>query len=150
MVGKPNARTPARSAPSQSGASTGKQQRSILGFFSKAAGTTPNSSVATPSSKPASSTAPKKENDAVVQCLMESTKVNSISTTKQNSANITPVPSSDAVEPWSSQENRDASTVKRGASKPTIASSPSRKVSHPLSCPSLRTLSDVSLFWHDR
>lgn len=42
--------------------------------------------------------------------------------------NSTPVPSSDAAEPWSSQENHDSSAVKPVASQPNTMSSPSRKV----------------------
>lgn len=156
MAGKPAApaRTPARPGPSQTGSSTGKQQ-SILGFFSKSAGTASKSSPATPlSSRPLSSAVKK---DGLAQCLTETTKSNSMSNVKR-SVNITPVPSSDIAGPWSSQENRDSSAVKvprnvlpspvtpaktvvkQAGSKLIVASSPSRKVSDSIS-PSTHTSS---------
>ncbi|KAK6949705.1 hypothetical protein Daesc_009789 [Daldinia eschscholtzii] len=89
-----DSRTPARKTPSMSrkpsstsSAATGKQQ-TILGFFAKAS-PAPNSSP-TPS------------------CLKETTKSN-----RKPSA-VTPVPSSDALEPSSSQENHgSAATVRK-------------------------------------
>ncbi|KAK3934309.1 putative dna mismatch repair protein msh6 protein [Diplogelasinospora grovesii] len=110
------ARTPARtpSTAKKPTGSTGKQQ-SILGFFSKpaaAAGSSPLApSKATPSAKKEPST----------QCLKES-KSTSMNVARRSS-NITPVPSSDAIEPSSSQENRDASTAKKviTESPPSVA-----------------------------
>ncbi|KAI1474178.1 DNA mismatch repair protein Msh6 [Daldinia eschscholtzii] len=105
-----DSRTPARKTPSMSrkpsstsSAATGKQQ-TILGFFAKAS-PAPNSSP-TPS------------------CLKETTKSN-----RKPSA-ATPVPSSDALEPSSSQENHgSAATVKQPLSaRAGIESSPTRKV----------------------
>ncbi|OIW28118.1 DNA mismatch repair protein Msh6 [Coniochaeta ligniaria NRRL 30616] len=153
MAGKSasSARTPARPAPSQTGSSTGKQQ-SILGFFSKAVGTTPNSSSGanpSPQHPPSSLSKTLSKKDSLFPCLTETSKSNSMSNVKRSVA-ITPVPSSDAVEPWSSQENKDSTAVKVAnmalpspvtpaknqlkqlASKPTITSSPSRKAKKPV------------------
>ncbi|KAI8964679.1 DNA mismatch repair protein Msh6 [Daldinia sp. FL1419] len=102
-------RTPAKKTPSMSrkpsstSATTGKQQ-TILGFFAK--------SSPAPNSSPASS------------CLKETTKSN-----KKPSA-VTPVPSSDALEPSSSQENRgSAATIKQSlSSRAVVTSSPTRKI----------------------
>ncbi|KAI1652564.1 DNA mismatch repair protein Msh6 [Daldinia decipiens] len=101
-------RTPARKTPSTSrkpsstSMATGKQQ-TLLGFFTKAS-PAPNSSP-TPS------------------CLKETTKSN-----RKPSA-VTPVPSSDALEPSSSQENRgSAATVKPFSARDVMSSSPTRKV----------------------
>ncbi len=89
-----------------SASTTGKQQKSILGFFTKSskdkdkdvATTTPSSQI---SSSP---------------CLKETTRANSLQLNKKpskESKNRTPVPSSDALEPSSSQENiGSAATVK--------------------------------------
>ncbi|OTA57403.1 DNA mismatch repair protein Msh6 [Hypoxylon sp. EC38] len=106
-----DSRTPAKKTPSvsrkpssvSSSATTGKGQRTILGFFAKAS-PAPNSSP-TPS------------------CLKETTKSN------RKPSTITPVPSSDALEPSSSQENHgSAATVKQPLSaQPVMDSSPSRK-----------------------
>ncbi|KAH8881671.1 DNA mismatch repair protein Msh6 [Thozetella sp. PMI_491] len=131
------ARTPAKTpvAAKKAGqTSTGKQQ-SILGFFSKAGGSGNASSPA--SAKPTS--AVKKE-AASSPCLQETTKSNSMPTIKRP-ANITPVPSSDAIEPPSSQENLTiAKVVDENLPSPVspaeiiikqapanLASSPSRK-----------------------
>lgn len=110
------ARTPARpgAAPKKPAgpASTGKQA-SILGFFSKTA--TPSSSTKLPArpAEPASS-----------PCLKETTKSNAMARKRSPSEKATPVPSSDAVEPRSPQdENRGASTVKRAIGSMVIASS---------------------------
>lgn len=85
-------RTPARKTPSTSrkpsstSTATGKQQ-TLLGFFTKAS--------------------PALNSSPTPSCLKETTKSN-----RKPSA-VTPVPSSDALEPSSSQENRgSAATVK--------------------------------------
>jgi DNA mismatch repair protein MSH6 len=84
----PSAKTPSASQKVGSALSTGKQQ-SILGFFAKAA-STPPTAAGTP--KPKTST-----------CLKDLTnKSNSLANKR---GPITPVPSSDAIEPPSSQEN---------------------------------------------
>lgn len=94
------ARTPARTpSTAKKAPSTGKQQ-SILGFFSKP-GAGPS-----PSTKPASTS----KKDASPQCLKETTRANSMLARRTTA--VTPVPSSDAIEPGSSQENRDTSIVK--------------------------------------
>ena len=132
------ARTPAKTpstakksgqAPSTGKQSTGKQQ-SILGFFTRtpAAGSAsaPNSS---PSVNPTTT-------------LQESSKSksNSMAPLNRRANNATPVPSSDAIEPTSSQENKDASTVKqKPKSKPAVLeSSPTRKVRRVIHVPAPR------------
>ncbi|ROW04721.1 hypothetical protein VMCG_04876 [Cytospora schulzeri] len=91
-----------KSTPAKTPSSTGKQQ-SILGFFSRAS-TQPKSNSATPTpNKTISASKGNKKSS----CLKETTKSNSLSFAKRP-VNITPVPSSDAVEPLSSQENLDA------------------------------------------
>jgi hypothetical protein len=103
------ARTPARPAPTskKSGTvSTGKQQ-SILGFFSKASASSTNGPASSPLAKASSSV----KQDLAARPLKESSKSNSMLGSKRAPI-TTPIPSSDAVEPSSSQENRDASTIK--------------------------------------
>ncbi|KAH6847418.1 muts domain V-domain-containing protein [Chaetomium sp. MPI-CAGE-AT-0009] len=121
------ARTPAKTPSSVKKApSTGKQQSSILGFFSRpgAAGSA-NGASPSPSVKPAA----KNKRDASPQCLKETTRANSMLASRR-ATTTTPVPSSDAIEPSSSQENRDASTVKKSvvSVEASLQSSPSRKV----------------------
>lgn len=134
------AKTPSTAKKSASAlSSTGKQQ-SILGFFSKS---TPQSQSKVTGGTQASRPTPSRD------CLKETTtKSNALSFSKRPSSTITPVPSSDALEPLSSQENRDAMQVDSkvlssdslpspGGSpdvdvpKPTANSSPSRKVRGP-------------------
>lgn len=91
-----------KSTPAKTPSSTGKQQ-SILGFFSKVS-TQPKSTGAT--STPSKTTSALK-GDKKSSCLKETTKSNSLSFSKR-SLNFTPVPSSDVVEPLSSQENLDS------------------------------------------
>ncbi|KAH8840683.1 hypothetical protein MCOR27_005615 [Pyricularia oryzae] len=114
------ARTPAKPTPAKKAtpaASTGKQA-SILGFFAKSGTPSASSKLPTRSSEPNSS-----------PCLKETTKSNTLARNKHPRENITPVPSSDAIEPSSSQENRDASTIKRAVNNLVIASSsPVKKV----------------------
>ncbi|KAI0179088.1 DNA mismatch repair protein Msh6 [Hypoxylon sp. FL1284] len=109
-----DSRTPAKKTPSLprsqssvSSSATGKQ-RSILGFFAKAS-PSQNSLPSSPS------------------CLKETTKSN----TNRKSSIVTPVASSDAPEPSSSQENHgSAATIKQKPlnTRPVEASSPTRKV----------------------
>ncbi|CRK21250.1 hypothetical protein BN1723_012313 [Verticillium longisporum] len=116
------ARTPARLSKTPSGST----QKSITSFFSKpatssatkAAASTPTST-ATPTQKP-----PKMESP----CLKESTnKSNTLSKIKRPT-NVTPVPSSDALEPPSSQENMDSTVTKKATiTSNVLSSSPSRK-----------------------
>ncbi|AEO68115.1 uncharacterized protein THITE_2117497 [Thermothielavioides terrestris NRRL 8126] len=139
-------RTPAKTpSTAKKAPSTGKQQ-SILGFFSRTgaassvAGATPS-----PSARSASTTTTKR--DASPQCLKETTTKSNSMLVSRRTATATPVPSSDALEPSSSQENRDASTTKVASltrlspaatpakivkkqpvsAKPSLHSSPSRK-----------------------
>ncbi|KAM7190092.1 putative DNA mismatch repair protein msh6 [Rhypophila sp. PSN 637] len=115
------ARTPSTAKKPGQAPSTGKQQ-SILGFFSRAsAGGNSNS----PSPSLSAKTAPSTKKDVLSQCLKETTKSNSMAPRRFNT---TPVPSSDAVQPGSSQENRGSSPAKTVESKTGMASSPSRKV----------------------
>ena len=138
--------TPALSRKPSSSSTTGRQQqKSILGFFSKASKDKEmTTTTATPTPKIPSS-----------PCLRETTKSNSLQLNKRPSKSITPVPSSDAMEPSSSQENIDSATTVKVpknchslpspvtpadimikqvvSSKPTVmGSSPSRKVSSEL------------------
>ncbi|KAI0893582.1 DNA mismatch repair protein Msh6 [Annulohypoxylon nitens] len=108
-----DSRTPARKTPStisrkpssiSSSSNTAKGQKTILGFFSKAS----------PSPAPNSSPTPS--------CLKETTKSN------RNLSVVTPLPSSDALEPSSSQENHgSAATVKPTSNRAIVDSSPTRK-----------------------
>ncbi|KAH8655236.1 muts domain V [Xylariales sp. PMI_506] len=134
-------KTPAlvKKKSSLSSSTAGKQQKSILGFFSKAPsqnGTPPSAST-------------RKDADSS-PCLKESNRSNSMQVKRQSSTKLsTPVPSSDAIEPEpsSSQENHSVSTVKvfkdalpspitpaerpmkqAAPSKIALGSSPSRKV----------------------
>ncbi|AEO59871.1 hypothetical protein MYCTH_2308482 [Thermothelomyces thermophilus ATCC 42464] len=109
--------TTAKKAPS-----TGKQQ-SILGFFSRTGGAgSTNGASSSPSTKPASTS----KRDTSPRCLKETTRVNSM--LARRTTTVTPLPSSDAIEPSSSQENRDTTTVKSVADEEaTLHSSPSRK-----------------------
>ncbi|KAI2467626.1 DNA mismatch repair protein Msh6 [Annulohypoxylon bovei var. microspora] len=106
-----DSRTPAKKTPSMSkktssissSAATGKGQQTILGFFSKA------------SPAPTSSPTPS--------CLKETTRSN------RKPSTITPVPSSDVLEPSSSQENHgSAATVKAVSNRAVVDSSPTRKI----------------------
>ncbi|KAH6623466.1 muts domain V-domain-containing protein [Chaetomium tenue] len=120
------ARTPAKTPSSVKKApSTGKQQ-SILGFFSRP-GAAGNANGASPS--PSTNPASRNKRDASPQCLKETTRANSMLTSRRTTT-TTPVPSSDAIEPSSSQENRETSTVKKSVAtvKASLNSSPSRKV----------------------
>ena len=102
------AKTPTTAKKGGQAPSTGKQQKSILGFFSKAAvaGSTAGASPS-PSTRPVASA--KRQTSP--QCLKETTRTNSMLPSRRTTTG-TPVPSSDAIEPSSSQENKDASTVK--------------------------------------
>ncbi|KAK4124556.1 DNA mismatch repair protein Msh6 [Parathielavia appendiculata] len=103
------ARTPAKTpSTAKKAPSTGKQQ-SILGFFSrKGAAEATNGASPTPSTKPISTT---DKRDSSPQCLKETTRANSM-LVQRRPTNVTPVPSSDAIEPSSSQENRSTGTLK--------------------------------------
>ncbi|EEU38173.1 uncharacterized protein NECHADRAFT_48223 [Fusarium vanettenii 77-13-4] len=119
------AKTPSRATKPAAPSSSAKQ-RSIVSFFQKA----PPSSPA-PASSPLSKNTPANKQSL---CLRETTKANSLpkptpkSTPKTSNKLSTPVPSSDAIEPPSSQENE--STVKKPKStmNDALPSSPTRKV----------------------
>ncbi|KAI1858510.1 uncharacterized protein JN550_012557 [Neoarthrinium moseri] len=99
-------KTPSLTKKSSSSMSTSGKQQSILGFFSKSA---QNGSAAAASAAKASAKPTKTDSSP---CLKE-TKSNSLQLNKrQRPANVTPVPSSDAIEPSSSQENHSEATVK--------------------------------------
>ncbi|KAJ9150212.1 MutS domain V [Pleurostoma richardsiae] len=114
------ARTPAKT-PSTSRktamslSSTGKNQQSILGFFTRAPGS--------------STTGPSQPGGTRV-CLQETIKSNAMAACKADPATVTPLPSSDAFEPLSSQENNGgmAATKQAVAAEIVATSSPSRKV----------------------
>jgi DNA mismatch repair protein MSH6 len=132
--------------PAKTPSSSTKQQ-SILGFFSKASQPKPKANASSPASATLSTS--KADTDKKPStCLKETTKANSLSFAKRPS-NITPIPSSDAAEPLSSQENVDVMAIdskvpsdslpspkspaeldNQPATTPTVlaSSSPSRKV----------------------
>src|SRR5690606_17796531 len=104
------ARTPAKTPSStkkMGGTASGGKQQSILGFFGRSA-STPTAAKPAPS-QPDSS-----------PCLRETTKSNSLA--RPSRAHITPVPSSDAMEPPSSQENVVSTNAKVAASAPALPS----------------------------
>ncbi|RMJ18266.1 hypothetical protein CDV36_002092 [Fusarium kuroshium] len=120
------AKTPSRATKPAAPSSSAKQ-RSIVSFFQKA----PPSSPA-PASSPLSKNTPANKQSL---CLRETTKANTLpkqtpkQTPKSSTKLSTPVPSSDAIEPPSSQENE--STVKKPKStmnNEALPSSPTRKV----------------------
>lgn len=135
--GTSTARTPARVTPSS--VSSSAKQRSIMSFFQKSSPGTGANSSPTPREKVSPDPNPS--------CLQE-TKANFLPKAKPARKLSTPVPSSDMLEPPSSQENIDSvskATVKAAESSPTVAvesnakprpamavngSSPTRKVSH--------------------
>ncbi|KAG6009192.1 hypothetical protein E4U21_003045 [Claviceps maximensis] len=123
---EPNAaRTPARPAPKPAGpVSSSSKQRSIMSFFQK--------SSPGPASSPCSrdKVSPDTQRSS---CLQETTKANSLPKPKPESKPkasskpsvklSTPVPSSDMIEPPSSQENADpVSTVKKPTRNPSFSS----------------------------
>jgi hypothetical protein len=143
MGEKPAPKTPSLTKRSSSSMSASSKQQSILGFFSKSSQSgTPNASSKSSTKKPTTVTTTNSS-----PCLKENTNLNSLQLNRKRSSNITPIPSSDAIEPSSSQENHSDATVKvfkaslpspvTPAEVPTkqavplkmvIGSSPSRKV----------------------
>lgn len=140
MGEKPLPKTPSLTKRSSSSMSASGKQQSILGFFSK----TPQSGPSTASAKATNKSAPTTNSSP---CLKENTNLNSLQLNKKRPSNTTPVPSSDAIEPSSSQENHSDATVKVFKSsfssavtpadvpvkkaapvKMVVGSSPSRKV----------------------
>lgn len=110
------ASTPASASASASSATATRKQQSILGFFAKSSPSAPAKSTTTTPTTAASATR--------ASCLQETTKSNSLQLSRSKKAsNVTPVPSSDAIEPSSSQENHDCATVTPG-NKVTLARPP--------------------------
>ncbi|KAF9876970.1 hypothetical protein CkaCkLH20_05816 [Colletotrichum karsti] len=121
MAGKssPATRTPAKtpSLKRQPSSSAGTQ-RTIVQFFSKSASkSTPKPTASAPDSSP---------------CLRESARTNELPKTKRPPS-ITHVPSSDVIEPSSSQENMDGTGLKVTGSRQVLpSSSPTRKARKPV------------------
>ncbi len=139
------ARTPARAPTTSKLASSSKGQQSILGFFSKATPGRANGLGSSPSANGlGSSPSTAAQGKGSSGYLVETTKANVAALSKRLSTAINPLPSSDAVEPLSSQENIAAKVLHASLPSPvtpaelvtkpvagsnTVASSsPSRKV----------------------
>ncbi|POR38266.1 DNA mismatch repair protein msh6 [Tolypocladium paradoxum] len=109
-----SARTPARPAPKKAASvSSSSKQRSIVSFFQK------SSPAATPSPAPREKVSPDPHRSS---CLQETTKANSLPKPKPSAKPATPVPSSDAFEPPSSQGNENDSASKPTTSPTTMTS----------------------------
>ncbi|KAK7424011.1 DNA mismatch repair protein msh6 [Neonectria magnoliae] len=117
---KAAARTPAK-ATKPAAASSSAKQRSIVSFFSKATPSRP---------APASSPLSKVTTDVKKSFLTETTKANSLPKAKlplKPSIKLsTPVPSSDAIEPPSSQENMDSGVKVAIDSLPSPTATPAK------------------------
>ncbi|KAI1164642.1 DNA mismatch repair protein msh6 [Nemania serpens] len=123
-------RKPGSASASASSSTATRKQQSILGFFAKSSPSAPSkSTTATPTS-----TTPRPS------CLQETTtKSNSLQLNRSKKpAVVTPVPSSDAIEPSSSQENHETASVTPSNKKPPTSA---RSVMH--SSPSRRTKKTV-------
>ncbi|OAA62787.1 DNA mismatch repair protein [Niveomyces insectorum RCEF 264] len=146
-----NASTPARPAPRKPSQSSEKQQ-SILGFFSKTPSAKAPSTVLATAARTRNGTGEGESAVLSSPCLREA-KGNARAFSKSTS-DITPAPSSDVLEPPSSQENGDgyygssikvrpnalpspltpAETVQKSATHLAVpSSSPSRKAKKPVS-----------------
>ncbi|KAI8947853.1 DNA mismatch repair protein msh6 [Xylaria longipes] len=128
-------RTPAKtpslsrkpSSASASSSTATRKQQSILGFFARSSPSAP--------SKSSTATTPTAATPARPSCLRETTKSNSLQLNRSKKpSNATPIPSSDAIEPSSSQENHGSASVTPTNKKPVapakivMGSSPTRKV----------------------
>ncbi|KAK1993552.1 muts domain V [Colletotrichum falcatum] len=116
-------RTPAKtpSTLKRQPSSSAGTQKTIVQFFSKSANASSRSTSKATTSAPDSS-----------PCLRESARTNNVCRPPQPSS-MTPVPSSDAIEPASSQENIVTSAVKvTGVRPPPSSSSPTRKARKPI------------------
>ncbi|KAK8064352.1 hypothetical protein PG994_006990 [Apiospora phragmitis] len=114
-------KTPSLSKKTSSMSSTGGNRR--VSWASS-----PNLPVGPP--RPLRNPCPRKPTPS--PCLKETTKSNSLHLNRKPAASITPVPSSDALEPSSSQENHSEATPKQAVpskaiSKMALGSSPSRR-----------------------
>lgn len=127
MAAKTPARPPTLLKSTSSASSTGKQQKSILGFFAKTANTASSpaspSTAAAPTPKASKDTANTTTEPASSPCLKESSraKTNSLqlSTGRSRRKDMsTPVPSNDAVELSSSQENHNENGGDAGEATP--------------------------------
>ena len=146
MVEKAGPKTPSLVKRSSSSMSASGKQQSILGFFSKTPSQNGTASASAKSAANNSSTKSTTPNNSSA-CLKEKTNLNSLQLSKKKPSLSTPVPSSDAIEPSSSQENHSDTTVKvfhdslpspttpaelpskqAALPKMTVGSSPSRKV----------------------
>ncbi|KAH7324336.1 muts domain V-domain-containing protein [Stachybotrys elegans] len=130
-----NARTPAKATKPAASASSSAKQRSIYSFFQKSSPASASASASTPAVPPSSSPLSKKVSPATTRsCLKETTKANTLPKPKPSDKLKTPVPSSDAPEPPSSQENMESTveTVRAVKKVSQLAaaqgSSPTRKV----------------------
>lgn len=136
MAGDKPVRTPAKVVGAKSGpaASSSAKQRSIVSFFQK-------SSPAGPASSPSAKVQPPPASSPSSSCLKETTKANALPkpspfnlSAKSKKKMQTPVPSSDAIDPPSSQENYDTEVPSSAIAKSTAVtpvvhgSSPTRKV----------------------
>ncbi|EHK19322.1 uncharacterized protein TRIVIDRAFT_81241 [Trichoderma virens Gv29-8] len=99
------ARTPAKATRPAAAAPSSTKQKSIMSFFQKSSPVSASSAAREKVSSANQHSSPLKE-----------TKANSLPKTKSSAKFSTPVPSSDAPEPASSQENME-STVKRSKGK---------------------------------
>ncbi|PTB65839.1 DNA repair protein [Trichoderma citrinoviride] len=115
------ARTPAKAARPAAAAASSTKQKSIMSFFQK------SSPVSAPSAA-----REKVSSDHQHSSPLKETKANSLPKAKLPSTKLsTPVPSSDAPEPPSSQENME-STAKRSRSRPIKASDSDMAPSSPV------------------
>ncbi|KAF3017796.1 DNA mismatch repair protein msh6 [Neopestalotiopsis sp. 37M] len=111
MVEKAGPKTPSLVKRSSSSMSASGKQQSILGFFSKTPSQNGTASASAKSAANNSSTKSTTPNNSSA-CLKEKTNLNSLQLSKKKPSLSTPVPSSDAIEPSSSQENHSDTTVK--------------------------------------
>ncbi|KAL2208282.1 DNA mismatch repair protein Msh6 [Sarocladium strictum] len=99
------AQTPARDAKTATPAAGSAKQRTIMSFFQKSSPGGP-----APASSPLAKVSPRTQ-ASPSSCLQETTKANALPKIRKPSKMSTPVASSDAVEPTSSQENHDAAAT---------------------------------------
>ncbi|TDZ17383.1 DNA mismatch repair protein msh6 [Colletotrichum orbiculare MAFF 240422] len=121
----PAARTPAKTPASlkRQPSSSAGTQKTIVQFFSKTNNTASRSASKPALAQPAPDSSP---------CLRESTRTNSLPRSNHQPS-ITPVPSSEAVGPPSSQENLDTAGLKVSRTIPSVtSSSPTRKTRKPV------------------
>lgn len=98
----PTAQTPGKNAKIATPAAGSAKQRTIMSFFQKSSPGGP-----APASSPLAKVSPRTQ-ASPSSCLQETTKANALPKIRKPTKMSTPVASSDAVEPTSSQENHDA------------------------------------------